>query len=171
MCHIAGNRNSLPTKMKISTLHSQYHGYWWSWGTWNLGIIHGIDLNCQQYFSLSTRRVNASPMDIVGQLGSIMPTDALAHWVSKTSADMIYWLWIKEWKLILKFVKPVAPNSLYTRGECPHPQQMEVSAPTPKKCVINLWKTRQTLIWQNWSESQMVFIFTLAVLYLFWWTN
>ena len=54
-----------------------------------------------------------------------------------------------------------APNSKYTRGECPHPRQMEVSASLKCGWVPHPLK-RQTLPWKNWSESKMVLYFTLV---------
>ena len=43
------------------------------------------------------------------------------------------------------------PQTPTNGGECP--LQMQMSAHTPWKCVIKLWWTRQTLLWQHWSES------------------
>ena len=48
-------------------------------------------------------------------------------------------------------------------GQCP--SQTQVSVPTLQKCVIQLWRTRQTLLWKNWNESKMA-LFCRRVLFL-----
>ena len=42
---------------------------------------------------------------------------------------------------------------MYTGDGCPHCPQMEASASTPQRCIVKLWWTRQTLLWNNWVMS------------------
>ena len=51
-----------------------------------------------------------------------------------------------------------------TLEESAPPIKMEVSAPHPLQCIIKLWK-QKTLLWKDWSESKMVFIFSLVVVF------
>ena len=60
-----------------------------------------------------------------------------------------------SWNTLGCLVQYTVPNSwyMYTGDGCPHCPQMEASASTPQRCIVKLWWTRQTLLWNNWVMS------------------
>ena len=100
------------------------------------------------------------------------------NFIKSGQATIMYKSDVKCQNTLSCLYQQTAPNSTSLDVSAPHPQQMEVSAPSiadecshPLKMCYEPLKYKTTLLWRNWGESKITFVFTLVFVSLVWWTN